>query len=161
MNFFKNEYTKVLERKRDAILDKISVCERYTPAYNVGLNDEQIKERVDKELTNKRKKVVTKSYFKIVFDNILDIARVKIIPNKITNITDIVAIIDAPIPCIVPVIKIVAIVIRNGNLPLHGTKLFVSIAINLSLGESIILHPVTPQALQPNPMHMVVTIWYI
>lgn len=69
MNFFKNEYTKALERKRDALLDKISVCERYTPAYNVGLNDEQVKERVEKELTNKRKKVVTKSYFKIVFDN--------------------------------------------------------------------------------------------
>ena len=42
---------------------------------------------------------------------------------------------------------------------LHGTKLFVSIAINLSLGEFIILHPVTPQLLQPNPMHMVMTIW--
>ena len=39
---------------------------------------------------------------------------------------------------------------------LHGTKLFVNMAINLSLGESIILHPVTPQALQPNPMHMVI-----
>ena len=48
MNFFKNEYTKALERKRDALLDKISVCERYTPAYNVGLNDEQVKERVEK-----------------------------------------------------------------------------------------------------------------
>lgn len=42
---------------------------------------------------------------------------------------------------------------------LHGTKLFVMIAINLSLGESIILHPVTPHALQPNPMHIEVTIW--
>ena len=43
-----------------------------------------------------------------------------------------------------------------GIFRLHGTKLFVSIAINLSLGESIILHPVTPHALQPNPMHMVI-----
>ena len=39
---------------------------------------------------------------------------------------------------------------------LHGTKLFVKIAISLSRGESIILHPVTPQALQPKPMHMVI-----
>ena len=41
------------------------------------------------------------------------------------------------------------IVIRSGNLPLQGTKAFVSIAINFSLGESIILHPTTPAALQP------------
>ena len=55
--------------------------------------------------------------------------------------------------------KIVAIVIKNGYLPLQGTKLLVKIAINRSLGESIILHPVTPHALQPKPMHMVVTRW--
>ena len=42
-----------------------------------------------------------------------------------------------------------------GNLPLHGTKLFVIIAINRSLGESIILVPVTPTALHPNPIHIV------
>ena len=36
--------------------------------------------------------------------------------------------------------NIVDIAIKVGNLPLQGTKLFVSIAINLSLGESIILH---------------------
>ena len=39
---------------------------------------------------------------------------------------------------------------------LHGTKLFVKIAISLSLGESIILHPVTPHALHPKPMHIVI-----
>jgi len=38
---------------------------------------------------------------------------------------------------------------------LQGTKLLVSIAINLSLGESIILAPTTPAALHPNPMHIV------
>ena len=38
---------------------------------------------------------------------------------------------------------------------LQGTKLLVSIAINLSRGESIILAPTTPAALQPNPMHIV------
>ena len=46
-------------------------------------------------------------------------------------------------------------VISKGNLPLQGTKAFVSIAISFSLGESIILHPTTPAALQPNPMHIV------
>ena len=45
--------------------------------------------------------------------------------------------------------------ISSGNLPLQGIKLFVISAINLSRGESIILHPITPQALHPRPMHMV------
>ena len=100
--------------------------------------------------------------FNIVFDKILDIINVKHIPNIITMITAIVDNIEDRIlfpPAYAPAIKIVAIDIKNGNLPLHGTKLFVNIAINLSLGESIILHPVTPQALQPNPMHMGMTIW--
>lgn len=54
----------------------------------------------------------------------------------------------------------VAIQIKNGNLPLHGIKLFVRIDTSFSLGESIILHPTTPAALQPSPMHMVVTRWW-
>ena len=45
--------------------------------------------------------------------------------------------------------------IMVGNFPLHGTRLFVITASSLSLGESIILHPVTPTALHPNPMHIV------
>ena len=55
-----------------------------------------------------------------------------------------------------PEIKIVEIVIKNGNLPLQGTKQLVRIAINFSLGEFIILQPVTPAALQPNPIHIVI-----
>lgn len=39
---------------------------------------------------------------------------------------------------------------------LQGTKLFVSIAISRSLGESIILQPTQPAALQPNPIHIVI-----
>ncbi len=42
-----------------------------------------------------------------------------------------------------------------GSRPLQGMKLFVMIATSLSLGESIILAPVTPTAPQPIPMHMV------
>ncbi len=97
--------------------------------------------------------------FNMVFDNILDMTKVIMIPRTITNITTNVDISEALIPPIVPAINMVATVIKKGNLPLHGTKLLVNIAINLSLGESIIRHPVTPQLLQPNPMHMVVTIW--
>ena len=48
-------------------------------------------------------------------------------------------------------INIIDTVIKRGNLPLQGTKLLVKIAINFSLGESIILHPTTPHALQPKP----------
>ena len=44
---------------------------------------------------------------------------------------------------------------KVGKRPLHGTREFVKIAISLSLGESMIRHPITPAALQPNPMAMV------
>lgn len=74
-----------------------------------------------------------------------------IIPIIITNITAKVESIDDQIPKVVPAINIDAIVIKNGKRPLQGTKLLVSIAINLSLGESIILAPTTPAALHPNP----------
>ena len=51
--------------------------------------------------------------------------------------------------------NIAIIAINVGNLPLHGTKLFVSVAISRSLGESIILQPTTAAALHPKPMHIV------
>lgn len=61
---------------------------------------------------------------------------------------------EPPIPVTDAVKNMVIREIREGNLPLQGTKLFVSIAISLSLGESIMRQPVTPAALQPSPMHM-------
>ena len=91
---------------------------------------------------------------KIVFDSNLDIKSVIAIPSNITNTTINVAPIDEN-PPILPAKNIVASVIKNGNRPLHGTNAFVNIEISLSLGESIILQPVTPAALQPNPIHMV------
>ena len=51
--------------------------------------------------------------------------------------------------------NIAIIAISMGKRPLHGTKLFVIMAIRRSLGESIILHPTMPAALQPKPMHIV------
>lgn len=54
----------------------------------------------------------------------------------------------------VPLIKnMVMIAIMVGKRPLQGTKLLVIMAINRSLGESMIRHPTIPAALQPNPMH--------
>ena len=60
------------------------------------------------------------------------------------------------IPCIPPAIKMLLTAIKKGNLPLQGTKLLVKIAINLSLGEFIILQPTQPAALQPKPIHIVI-----
>ena len=54
-----------------------------------------------------------------------------------------------------PVKNIAISAIIAGSRPLQGMKLFVMIAISLSLGESIILAPVTPTAPQPIPMHTV------
>ena len=42
-----------------------------------------------------------------------------------------------------------------GKRPLQGTRELVSWAVSRSRGESIMRQPVTPQALQPKPMHMV------
>ena len=85
------------------------------------------------------------SPFKIVSDNILEITNVIKIENKINKV-------KAKEPKILLVIKNIDIkVIKRGNLPLQGTKELVIMAINLSLGESIILAPITPTALQPNP----------
>lgn len=44
-------------------------------------------------------------------------------PNKITKITANVETKVAPIPCIVPAIKIVLIAIRSGNLPVTWNKI--------------------------------------
>lgn len=95
----------------------------------------------------------------MVLDSSLEIPSVKKIPNKMTKMTARVEMKVAPKPCILPAIKILAMAIKKGNLPLQGTKLLVKIAINLSRGESIIRQPTTPAALQPNPMHIGVTRW--
>lgn len=55
--------------------------------------------------------------FSIVFDRILDIINVSIIPKSITRITERVDMIEDVIPDTLLAINIVAIVIRNGNLP--------------------------------------------
>lgn len=55
--------------------------------------------------------------FNIVFDKILDIINVSIIPKSITRITERVDMIEDVIPDTLLAINIVAIVIRNGNLP--------------------------------------------
>ena len=89
----------------------------------------------------------------------MEIAKVNVIPSKIIRHTTAVEtrllVTDPLVTTIVPLKNTVAIVIRKGNLPLQGTKQFVRIAISLSLLDAIILQPVTPAALQPNPIHIV------
>ena len=51
--------------------------------------------------------------------------------------------------------NMVIMAIKVGKRPLQGTKLLVRIAMRRSRGDSMIRHPVTPQALQPKPMHIV------
>ena len=58
-------------------------------------------------------------------------------------------------PNVLPARNIIIIAIRVEKRPLQGIKLLVIIAINLSCFDSIILHPVTPQALQPIPIAIV------
>ena len=76
-------------------------------------------------------------------------------PRTITDIKSSVDNIDFTGPKKALVKNMVIIAIRVGNLPLQGTKLLVSMAISLSLGESIILQPIIPAALQPKPIHIV------
>ncbi len=96
-----------------------------------------------------------KTPFNIVFESSLDTAKVIPTPSSITKVSSNADKIDSNPPAEVPIKNMVNMAIRVGNLPLQGTKLLVNIPISRSLGESIILHPTTPAALHPNPMHMV------
>lgn len=90
--------------------------------------------------------------FSRVHDNSREIRKVIRIPNRMNPVKSKAE--KKPEKRLVPVKKIVMRVMRAGKRPLQGTKLFVRIAISRSLGESMIRQPVTPAALQPNPMHM-------
>lgn len=63
--------------------------------------------------------------------------------------------IAAPQKAEAPAKNMVIIAMRAGKRPLHGTKALVTVAIIRSLGDEIMRQPVTPAALQPNPMHIV------
>ena len=93
--------------------------------------------------------------FKMVLESNFDVKKVTITPINIVPVSIKVDINVLYGNATVPAKNIEIIEINVGNLPLHGTKLFVKIAIKRSRGESMILQPITPQALQPNPMHMV------
>ncbi len=96
--------------------------------------------------------------FKSVFESNLEMSKVKTTPSTITAVRNSAERADWKAPEAAPAKNMVIIAISVGKRPLHGTKLFVRIAMSLSRGESIILQPITPQALQPNPMQIVCAI---
>lgn len=95
------------------------------------------------------------SPLRIVLDRMEDITKVTAIPRRITPIRiapDNIELKNPPV--VIKNIIITAIIV--GKRPLQGIKLFVIIAMSLSRGESIILQPVTPQALHPSPIDIVI-----
>lgn len=95
------------------------------------------------------------SPFNNVLDNNLDERNVIIIPSNITKTKIATPTKEENTPVHFPIRNIEIIEIIAGNLPLHGTNVFVSIAISLSRGESIIRAPTMPHALHPKPIHIV------
>ena len=93
--------------------------------------------------------------FNMVIDRSFDVIKVAAIPNSIIQVKMNALSKDSKPEKALPTKNIVITDIKSGKRPLHGTKLFVRIPIILSLGESIILHPIIPHALHPNPMHIV------
>lgn len=96
------------------------------------------------------------SFFKIVFERIFDIISVISIEIMIiASRSSAAEIEEVNLLVVFDIRKIDIIAISVGNLPLQGEKTFVNIAISFSFFDFIILHPITPQALQPYPMHIV------
>ena len=94
--------------------------------------------------------------FNTVLDNNLLIANVSMTPNIMTPVNISVESKEPVNPvAMLPTKNMDIMEIIVGKRPLQGTKLLVSIAIIRSLGESMILQPTTPAALQPNHIHMV------
>jgi len=91
--------------------------------------------------------------FNMVLDRTLDINSVTEMPSTIA-VNMLSAAATSPKDPAAPAMNIVESAISVGKRPLHGTKLFVIIAISRSRGESMILQDMTPAALHPKPMHM-------
>lgn len=97
---------------------------------------------------------VDASPFKYVFERKAESIKVSIIPSDITSVRMIAEKTEPYPPIILPAKNIVITDIIVGKRPLHGISELVIIAISLSRGESIILQPTTPAALQPRPIHI-------
>ncbi len=90
-----------------------------------------------------------------VFDSSFEISMVRPTPSTMTAVSIRAETTDRNGAATVAAKNIVMTAMRVGKRPLQGTKLLVRMAISLSRGESMMRQPITPQALQPKPMHMV------
>ena len=90
----------------------------------------------------------------MVLDSSFEISNVAVIPTRMAPVSPTAEMTDPSNPDRPATKNIVITEMRAGKRPLQGTKLFVRMAMSRSLGESIIRHPTTPAALQPNPIHM-------
>ncbi len=93
----------------------------------------------------------------MVIDRICESRSVKKTPSKMITRRRLIARTSFSGPMVWLTKNILIRAMSVGNLPLQGTKLLVRMAINRSLGESMIRQFITAQALQPNPIHMVRT----
>ena len=93
--------------------------------------------------------------FRMVPESSREIRKVTATPNTITPTSMSADTADCSGATTLPTKNMVIRAIIVGSLPLHGAKLLVKIAIKRSRGESMIRQPMTPAALQPNPMQIV------
>ncbi|MEG0034091.1 MAG: HAD-IC family P-type ATPase [Bacilli bacterium] len=68
--FPKNLSSIRLQRDKERLQKLVDESQRYTPSIMVGLTNDVVLKRKEAGLSNKKKKVVTKSYWKIIFDNL-------------------------------------------------------------------------------------------
>lgn len=66
---FLKSHSRILERRAKELQNKIDTFERSNPPYNKGLTQEEVDKRKEANLINSKKKNVTKSWWKIIYDN--------------------------------------------------------------------------------------------
>ena len=93
--------------------------------------------------------------FNTVMDRALETTKVMHTPRTMNKVRSRADSMESKAPPDTPTKNMEIMAMRVGNLPLHGTKLLVIMAMSRSLGESMMRQPTMPAALHPNPMHMV------
>lgn len=64
-----NLKAKIIEKKTTELQNKVDNFEHANTSYNIGLTEEEVTSRKEQGLFNHRKKVVTKSWLKMIYDN--------------------------------------------------------------------------------------------
>lgn len=93
--------------------------------------------------------------FNTVMERALETTKVMHTPRTMNRVRSRADSMESKAPPDTPTKNMEMMAMRVGNLPLHGTKLLVIMAMSRSLGESMMRQPTMPAALHPNPIHMV------